>query len=304
MTSRASNRNQLPLLLTVLIGLAAVVGLSRWIDSHRPPIESKVEEERLYLTAATANRMSLSFKGLVADWYWMRALQYVGRKIMALDENVQLDSLGQLDLKLLAPLLDAATTLDPQFIEPYQYAAVVLPGVDADEAIRIMKKGIAANPSNWKLYHHLGYIYWQRKDFEAAAQAYAQGAAIPNAPPWMLAMRARMTDVGGSRDTAREIYRRMYEDSDDEQVKEMARKRLLQLDSFDDRDALRKLMSTYKESTGRCPNSWRELENVFRTLKIRVDSSGAPLDPAGTGYLLVAGKCDAEVDWKSDVPVK
>jgi tetratricopeptide (TPR) repeat protein len=234
----------------------------------------------------------------------MRSLQYVGRKIINLPEDVQLDSLGQLNLKLLVPLLDAATTLDPQFMEPFQYAAVVLPSVDRDAAIRILKKGIAANPSAWRLYHNLGYIYWQQKDFNSAREAYGQGAAIPGAPPWMEAMKARMAGEGGSRDTAREIYTRMYEQAADDQVKEMARRRLMQLDSMDERDALRRLMAAYKANAGRCPASWRDLENVLRAFRVKVDSSGAPLDPAGTPYLLVPDKCEVDLDWKSEVPSK
>ena len=45
----------------------------------------------------------------------------------------------------------------------------------------------------------------------------------------------------------------MYEQSADEQVKDMARKRLLQLDSLDQRDALRKLFAAYQARTGKCP---------------------------------------------------
>jgi tetratricopeptide (TPR) repeat protein len=292
------------LTLVILIGLTGVVGLSRYIDARRPVAESSVEEEQLYLTAATANRMSLSFKGLVADWYWMRALQYVGRKIVNFDQRVEIDNLGQLNLKLLPPLLDAATTLDPNFIEPYQYAAMVLPTVDVKEAIRILKRGIEANPTRWRLYHNLGYIYWQQKDFKAAADAYSQGAQLPGAPRWMQAMKARMEDAGGSRETAREIYRRMYEDATDDQVKDMARKRLMQLDSFDDRDVLLRILGTYKASTGRCPGSWREILNLMRSARVRVDASGAPVDPAGTPYILLTDKCDVEVDWRSEVPFK
>jgi tetratricopeptide (TPR) repeat protein len=297
-------RTDAVLVLIVLIGLASAVGLSRWIDAHSPATESSVDEEQLYLNTSTVNRASLGFKGLAADWYWMRSLQYVGRKIINLPEDVQLDSLGQLNLKLLAPLLDAATTLDPQFMEPYQYAAVVLPSVDKDAAIRIIKKGIAANPSAWRLYHNLGFIYWQQKDFSAAQEAYGQGAAIPGAPPWMEAMKARMASEGGSRDTAREIYTRMDEQAADDQVKDMARKRLMQLDSMDERDTLRRFMAAYKANTGRCPASWQDLENVLRAFRVKVDSSGAPLDPAGTPYILVRDKCEVDLDWKSEVPSK
>ena len=55
---------------------------------------------------------------------------------------------------------------------------------------------------------------------------------------------------GGSRATAREIYTRMYEGSADEKVKDMARKRLLQLDSLDQRDCLRKLFAAYQDAHG------------------------------------------------------
>lgn len=290
------------LLLTVLLGLASVVGLSRWLDSHRPPTDSKIEEEQLYLNGTTAKRISLGFNGLAADWYWMRSLQYVGRKIIGVPENIPIDSLGQLNLKMLAPLLDTATTLDPQFMEPYQYAAVVLPDIDLQQAIRITRKGIAANPSAWRLYQHLGYIYWQQRDFQAAGEAYDQGSKLPGVPPWMEAMKAKMAAEGGSRELAREIYSRMYEQASAVSVKKMARRRLLQLDSLDQRDGLRKVLSAYQSKVSRCPSSWKEIEPVLRALRMDLDSTGAPLDPAGTAYVLVSAGCDVDVDPKSEVP--
>lgn len=303
MNHKGSIRDGL-LLLTVLAGLLTVVGLSRWLDAHRPPKDPKLEEEQLYLNGATARRASLGFNGLAADWYWMRSLQYVGRKVIAAQENIQIDSLGQLNLQLLAPLLDTATTLDPQFMEPYEYAAVVLPNIDLPQAIRITRKGIAANPSAWRLYLQLGYIYWLQQDFQAAGEVYAQGAKLPGAPAWMEAMKAKMAVEGGSRELAREIYGRMYEQSSDPSVKEMARRRLLQLDSLDQRDGLRKVLTAYQSKVGRCPSSWKDIAPVLRSLRIDLDSTGAPLDPAGTAYVLVNAGCDLDLGPKSEVPRK
>ncbi len=302
MTTDKLTKRDGALLLTVIIGLLSVYSLSRWIDGHRPAVNASIEEEGLYLNAATVKRMSLGFNGLVADWYWMRSLQYVGGKILKLPERVPLDHLGQLNLKLLVPLLDATTTLDPQFMEPYQYAAVVLPDLDVQEAIRIIKKGVAANPLEWRLYHNLGFIYWQLRDFKKAGEAYEQGAKLSGAPEWMRAMTARMASEGGSRNTAREIYQRLYEEASDRKIKEMARNRLLLLDSMDMQDALRKLMAAHRSKTGRCPGSWQEIRPVLSAFRIQVDSSGAPLDPAGTPYLLVPDKCDVNVDEESKVP--
>jgi tetratricopeptide (TPR) repeat protein len=189
-------------------------------------------------------------------------------------------------------------------MEPYQYAAVVLPDIDLRQAIRITRKGIAANPSAWRLYQHLGYIYWQQRDFQAAGEAYDQGSKLPGAPPWMEAMKAKMAAEGGSRELAREIYSRMYEQASNVNVKEMARKRLLQLDSLDQRDGLRKVLSAYQSRVGRCPSSWKEIEPVLRALRMELDSTGAPLDPAGTAYVLVNAGCDVDVDPKSEVPYR
>jgi hypothetical protein len=282
--------------------MTGAVLLSRWIDARRPPSSSAIEEERLYVTGNAASHMSLGFKGLVADWYWMRSLQYVGGKILSVPEDVQLDNLGQLNLKLLAPLLDVSTTLDPKFLEPYEYAAVVLPAVDVQQAIRITKKGIDANPSEWVLYHQLGYIYWQQHNFQAASEAYGRGAMIPGAPPWMQAMKARMAAEGGSRTTAREIYMRMIQESGDEKVKDMARRRLLQIDSFEQREALQKVLNAYQEKFGHCPASWKDLGPVLRAIRFPLDESGAPLDPAGTGYVLRASDCRVDLNPKSLVP--
>jgi tetratricopeptide (TPR) repeat protein len=292
----------LSLVAVIIAGLILTIALSRWIDSHRMSLNESSDDESLYLNGKTARRLSLAFNGLAADWYWMRSLQYVGRKIINLPSDVELDNLAQLNLKTLAPLLDTATTLDPQFLDPYEYAAVVLPSIDINEAIRITQKGVDANPTAWKLYQHLGYIYWQQGDFKSAADAYGRGAEIPGAPPFFSAMKARMLAEGGSRNTAREIYKQMFEQSTDDSVKEMARRRLMQVDSLDERDALRRILSAYQTRAGHCPENWKELEPVLRSLRVPVDSAGAPLDPSGAPYVLKS--CDVELDPKSEVPGK
>lgn len=285
----------------IIVGIGVTVLLARRIDAHRPPPDPAAIDESLYLNPATARRMSLGFNGLVADWYWMRSLQYVGRKIISVPEDVPIDSLSQLDLKLLAPLLDTATTLDPHFLDPYEYAAVVLPAVDVQQAIRIANKGIDANPTAWRLYHQLGYIYWQQKNYQAASDVYRRGAQVPGAPPWMTAMTAKMAADGGSRTIAREIYARMHDDSADEKVKDMARRRLIQLDSLDQRDGLRKLLTMYQSRMGQCPENWREVNQLLRAIRAPLDAAGAPLDPSGVPYQLKPGACDVDLDPKSEV---
>jgi tetratricopeptide (TPR) repeat protein len=281
--------------VVIAVGIIATVALSRFVDARRPQLDLAVADENLYVNPRTAKRFSLAFNGLAADWYWMRSLQYVGTKILNHEGDIALDDLSRLNLKLLAPLLDNATTLDPEFLEPYEYAAVVLPAVDVQEAIRITRKGIEANPNAWRLYQHLGYIHWQQQDYVAAAEVYGSGAQLPGAPDWMQAMKARMAAQGGSRATARDIYTHMFEQSADESVKDMARRRLMQLDSWDERDALRKVMSAHKARTGNCPTNWRTVEQMLRAIRAPLDASGAPLDPSGAPYVLQTANCEVEL---------
>src|SRR5262245_26410951 len=144
--------------LVVVVGITCAALLVRWTDTLRPPVDPNAIDESLYLNDKTARRMSLGFSGLAADWYWMRSLQYVGKKMFDYPGDIRLDDLSELNLRLLAPLLETATTLDPEFVEPYEYAAVILPAIDVQQAIRLAEKGINANQNAWRLYHHLGYI--------------------------------------------------------------------------------------------------------------------------------------------------
>lgn len=316
-TPKHARRATVALSFLIVLCLASVVSLSYWIETKRPPVDVAQEEERLYVTGPAIKRMSLGFNGLVADWYWMRALQYVGRKVINHPGKIQLDDLSPLNLRLLAPLLDTATTLDPQFMAVYEFGAVVLPAVNDSEAIALLKKGIAANPAAWRLYQHLGYIHWQRGEYQTASAIYGDGANLPGAPVWMRQMSAQMAAEGGSRATARQIYSNMLEQSDDEKIKDLAARRLLQVYSFDERDAIRRALSAYAARNGRCPTAWKDVAGELSNTRFKIDAdvqeerrlnldpaSGAPLDPAQTPYRLVKQGCDVDLDPMSQVPYR
>ncbi len=293
--------------LVIVLGLAEVVLLAHWIDDHRQDMNAPISEERLYLDGATAKRLTFAFNGLAADWYWMRSLQYVGGKIVHYEDShdgrFNLGNLSSLNLTLLPPLLRVTTTLDPQFIAPYEYGAVILPELNQDEAISLLNYGIAANPSSWRLYHYLGYIYWQRKDYAQASDVYAAGAKLPGAPAWMAALSARMKAEGGSRDAAREMYRHLYEASNDEAVREMVTKQIMRLDSLDERDVIRHVLTDYRAQSGHCASSWRDVAGALRTARLKIDSTtGAPLDPSNTPYRLIKDGCDVDLSENTNVP--
>jgi tetratricopeptide (TPR) repeat protein len=295
------------LAFVVAAGVTTSALLSRWLEANRRPSAAAAhvaDGGALYVSPEAARRMSLGFNGLVADWYWMRSLQYVGRKVVAHRGDLRLDDLQSLGLDRLAPLLEQTTTLDPEFMAAYEFGAVVLPAVDEAAAISLIEKGIRENPRQWRLLHHLGYIHWTRGRFREASAAYLRGAEIEGAPSWMRVMAAQMEAQGGSRDTARAIYARMIEDADDENVKNLGRLRLAQVDSLDERDAVRRLLSSFRAQAGRCPQGWREVAGALRAARLRTDDSGAPTDPAGFPYVLDSSACEINLNPRSPIPVK
>lgn len=293
----------------LIVGLAVAVALTHWIDAHHGDAANRLAEEQLYLSGPAAKRLSLAFNGLVADWYWMRSLQYVGRRVISYEDahhgQFQMVDLSKLDLRLLPGLLDVTTTLDPQFIPAYEYGAVILPEVNSSQAIALVQKGIAANPTAWRFHHLLGYIYWQSRNYDRAAEEYAAGAQLPGAPAWMAAMGARMKAEGGSRDAAREMYAHLYEGSQDPSIQEMVSRQLMRLDWLDDRDVIRHALLNHQNHSrdGRCPTSWKGVFAEFPGTRFSFDAaSGAPLDPSGLPYRLINGGCDVDLDPNSKVP--
>jgi len=285
-------------------------GFDERLSSHPNPLptgEGQFSEESLYLNGQTMKRVTLAFNGIAADSYWIRSLQYVGRKIVAFEDahegQFELTDLSTLGLSLLPSLLKMSATLDPQFMEPYYYGAVVLPEINPEEAISLLNQGIDANPQEWRLYQHLGYIYWQRHDYQKASQAYAAGSTIPGAPAWMVAMSARMTAEGGSRDAAREMYRHLYEASSDDAVKQMVTKQIMRLDSLDQRDIIRRVLTASAAQSGHCAATWRDVAAALHSARLPLDPRTlAPLDPSGVPYVLAKGGCEVELAESSRVP--
>jgi len=287
----------------IVLGFVGAFFFSNFIESARPALPENYADEDLLVQGKNLKGYSLGFEGLIADWYWIRSLQYIGDKIAKSEQKaVNIGDLRFLNPKLLYPLLDNATSLDPRFMAGYSYGAIVLPAIDNEQAIKIVEKGIRNNPQEWQFYKYLGYIYWQSKDYKKAAETYKKGSEIEGAPDWMKTMAAKMTDRGGERETARTIYQQLFDQAEDSQTKENARLRLFQLDSLDERDAINGVLKTVKQQTGSCPVKLSEIFPKLMNVKrpngkdFRIDQAGNLVDPSNAPYLLDSKACEAILD--------
>ena len=244
-------------------------------------------EEVLYISSPKAlKRMSLGYDGLLADIYWTRAVQYFGGR----------HHVGAKDYHLLAPLLQITTTLDPQLIVAYQYGGNFLApkppsgGGMPQAAINLVNYGIQHNREDWHLYYQLGFIYYMDlNDYRQAAAAFAQGAQIPGAHPWLKLLAAQMAERSQDFQTARMMWATTFETSNDKAIKYNAAAHLRALQADQDVPALEAAVRRYQEKSGHLPASFFDLVSagILR---------GMPVDPLGNPYKLTR---DGRVELRS-----
>lgn len=302
MQSGAIKKWLLPAII-LIVGFSVIVPVSGYVERSRPPLPADYEDSDLTIHGARLKGYLLGMDGLIADWYWIRSLQYIGNKILnARPGTINIDDLSDLNPRLLYPYLDNATDLDPHFLDPYSYGALVLPAIDSDKAILIAQKGINNNPNEWRLYQHLGYIYWKLGQYDKAAAIYERGSRIPSAAPFMKLMAASMQNKGGDRETARQIFKQMLVDENDPQVRITAESRLKEIESFDERDAIEKILSDYQARIGHCVTDLSEIIPALGKIHLpdnndfQIDNHRRLVDPTGAPYLLDQEQCKVKVD--------
>ena len=277
-----SSKGYIALLLFVLLGFAGVWRLQEHIDRQQSAVES--EDDQLMLRSSKLVKgLSLEYAPLMADIYWTRVVQYFGNKQAA----------NQVDLRLLWPLLDVTTVLDPELMPVYHFGSTFLSDASPrgagrpDLAVELLERGLRANPDEWRLYYDLGFVYYfDMKDYAKASAALHEGSKNPKAFIWMKAMAAKIATEGNSTETSNFLWQDVYNTTKDPLVKQNALRHLQLLRAEDDRKQIDAVADEYQKRFGRRPVRMSELvqSGLLR---------GAPVDALGYPYTLSeAGKAE------------
>lgn len=272
------------LVLAVLV--ASLVALQVWRDGmYGEPTSGATV---LYLRSGIAvSRASLSYAALVADVYWVRAVQYYGGQRLSRSKTKNYDQ--------LYPLLDITTTLDPQFSVAYRFGSIFLaepfPGGAGrpEQAIALLEKGFRANPKRWQYLQDIGFVhYWWLNDFKRAGAWFNRAADVPGAPWWLRSLAAVTKTQGGDRAGSRMLWQSLHDTSQDEWVRNNAVLRLAQLDTLDAIDRLTGLLRRYAEKEGRPARTWNDLIAGGWLRSVPFDPSGSAfvIDPDGASVRL------------------
>lgn len=280
----------------IVIGAAALLILAtgvvtlQVIRERSFPEREQPARQILYVNSpAVLTRLALSYDALVADLYWIRAIQhYGGTRLSERDKTYE----------LLYPLLDLTTSLDPNFNIAYEFGAFFLsekpPGGPgrSDLAIRLLEKGIKARPDRFQYPYDIGFVHYRNGDYNAAAEWFERAAKTSGARKegeradiWLMPLAARTRATGGDTRSAREMYERLL-DADAPWLRNDARRSLKQLDAIDQIAELQHRVTEYERRFGDPPPKWEDMLQTGYLHGVPVDQEGRPVDPEGFPYLL------------------
>jgi hypothetical protein len=256
----------------LILILAGAISFQYLFDREK----KKVAAPQPYLMPASVVKAAdLGLNSAAADYVWIDMIQYYG------------SYLGD-GYKKLADYVKLANDLDPKFSYPYAFATLMLPGEGmVDEALQIGERGLVDSDPDWRIPYYMAVTYHVEKgDTAAAAKYFDIAAKTPGAPPNIQIVAASYGSRPDLREQTRLIWQSLYDNSDDEVVREHAK---AYLDHFAILNVLEQAAAIYKQQKGNYPANINDLV-----------SSGImnyiPQDPFGfTYYIDEAGRARVKV---------
>jgi hypothetical protein len=179
------------------LALVALAATTDWAHAqvHAP---SEAEFGSFVPRPELVRSASLGFTALVADYFWLQAVQVVGAG----------DFLPSRSATHIGKLLDVVTDLDPWVDHPYRFGAVWM--TDTEQNVRhadqLLLRGIAYHPDDWRNRFYLGFNqFYYLEENEAAADTLEPATRRKGAPPYLSALAIRLRSQSGALDSA-EIF--------------------------------------------------------------------------------------------------
>ena len=183
-----------------------------WAHSRAPHTTRAELGEDFVPRASLVQAVSFGFDALLADYYWLQAVQVAGGS----------DVVDASDARHLGRLVDVVTTLNPHVGHPYRFAAVWLTH-DVDqvrEAIRLLERAVEHHPDDWRNYFYIGFNhFFYLGEFEEAARALEIAIDLPGRPAYLPRLVARLKSQHGDIDVAEVFLRELHQSAEDEEAR-------------------------------------------------------------------------------------
>jgi len=252
----------------VLVPLAGAVWSGSRLGSAG--LETPTAAQVLYLPSGRYLKVvSLGYSSVMADAIYIWSIQYYSNYGRA-DRFTYLEHIYG----------NVITELDPHYIDPYLIGSLIMSfeAHDNEMALRLLDKGIAANPDEWILPFEAGYTcYNSLHDYTRAAAYFERAMKIPGAPSAIRRMRAEMYNKMGDKRASLGYWKEVLGQADNDYVRDVASRHVHDLTIEVDVEELSKAVAAYRARHGANPPSLTALE-------IGGFIRGEPVDPDGKPY--------------------
>ncbi len=169
--------------------------------------------------ASQLRPLLFGFDHFTADLFWLRTVQYAG------------SNAAEYSFDALPAYVNLVVDLDPHFLFPYHFAALVLPLNDAshEEIAPLLEKGIAHNSDAPEPLLDLAFFeYYYRNDLDRAIEYYDQCIQkIPDCPWGARKIAANLRAKKGKYEIALQMWReKLAEPHLSDQEKELTLKKI------------------------------------------------------------------------------
>lgn len=262
----------LPVLLGVLLG--GHVLLSVELVSVR---SSAIESNELMppLPVAALKILSLEYDDLVADLLFSRTSSFYGGK------SIRRETITPETYQTIYRRLDAASGLDPYFVDPYYFGQAVLTwGANMPrEANSLLDRSRRYRTDDWVIPFFMGFnAFYFLGDNVTASQYLMESAHRPGSPPLVGLLAARLAAKGGTTDVVVAFLDQFAEQIEDPAAEQQIRQRA---DALRGMAILEQAIARYREVFGAPPPDLRAL--VERGVLPEL-----PADPYGGTYYLTS----------------
>jgi tetratricopeptide (TPR) repeat protein len=237
-------------ILILLILTALIYPTHKRVDANRK--ELKQVDEHTYIPSGKYLKTAvLGYDQIIADFFWLRVVQYIGDK--------EKEARGY---PLIYRLVDLVTDLDPGFSFAYKVGGIILTVYSKriQESNTMLEKGIKENPEVWDLPFFLGFNhFFYLSDYYTAAEYMNRAAQLPGHPPYLPKLVARLYAQAGTPEVALEFLYRVYEQAPNEKIREELKERMKEVIIERDIIFLEKAVKVYQERYKCLPEDLKDL---------------------------------------------
>ena len=267
--------------LILLLLAFSLYPLGKSIDRTSPENTNPIPELFYFPKTSFIKKIAFGYNNLLADIFWIRSIQYIGQHMIT--DNA---------FPYLYHILDITTSLDPRFINAYNFGSFFLAiyASDKKEGIELAEKGIKNNPENWKPAFELGFIYYMKHDYENAYKYFSLANTLPGMQDEYKTFAPYALGKFASPDQGIEMWTAIAKMSDNKFIIDAARNNIAVLTQKKRVDMLNQAVQTYKKRFHKFPSDLYELVGRGIIAKLPEPVGGMPYN-----YDPLTGKVTAQI---------